>query len=73
MKLLIKVMLDMMKEIIDQRLRDEHAGFWKDSSSNDQIVSLRIIVEQTMEWQTPLYVCLIDLEKAFDSNCRQSI
>ena len=26
---------------------------------------LRVIVEQTIEWQIPLYMCFVDFEKAF--------
>jgi hypothetical protein len=31
------------------------------------IVSLRIIVEQSMEYQSPLYLLFVDYERAFDS------
>uniref|UniRef100_A0A0B7BMY3 Reverse transcriptase domain-containing protein n=2 Tax=Arion vulgaris TaxID=1028688 RepID=A0A0B7BMY3_9EUPU len=72
-KVLTRVILDRMKDAIDQRLRDEQAGFRKDRSCNDQIATLRIIVEQTMEWQAPLYVCFVDFEKAFDSIDRKSM
>ena len=30
-------------------------------------------MEQTIEWQSPLYVCFVDFEKAFDSIDRQAI
>ena len=72
-KVLTRVILERMKNAIDQKLRDEQAGFRKDRSCTDQIATLRIIVEQTIEWQTPLYVCFIDFEKAFDSVDRDSI
>nr|KAG5686358.1 hypothetical protein BaRGS_026819 [Batillaria attramentaria] len=72
-KVLTRVILERMKDAIDQRLRDEQAGFRKERSCTDQIATLRIIVEQTIEWQTPLYVCFIDFEKAFDSVDRESI
>ena len=72
-KVLTRIILERMKKSIDQKLRDEQAGFRKERSYNDQIATLRVIVEQTMEWQTPLYVCFIDFEKAFDSVDRQAI
>ena len=72
-KVLTRIILDRMKDAIDQRLRDEQAGFRKDRSCNDQIATLRIIVEQAMEWQAPLYVCFVDFEKAFDSIDRKSM
>lgn len=48
-------------------MRDEQAGFRQERSCVDQIATLRIIVEQTIEWQTSLYMNFIDFEKAFDS------
>nr|KAG5707948.1 hypothetical protein BaRGS_031679 [Batillaria attramentaria] len=40
-------------------------------SCADQIASLRIIVEQSLKWNSPLYISFIDYEKAFDSVDRE--
>ena len=56
-----------MKTEVDKVLRDEQAGFRQERSCTDQIATLRIIIEQTIEWQTSLYLTFIDFEKAFDS------
>ena len=72
-KVLTKIILERMKDALDQTLRDEQAGFRKERSCTDQIATLRVIVEQTIEWQTPLYICFVDFEKAFDSIDRQTI
>ncbi|VDP59032.1 unnamed protein product [Schistosoma curassoni] len=56
-----------MKDTIDAQLRGEQAGFRKDRSCTDQIATLRIIVEQSVEWNSSLYINSIDYEKAFDS------
>ena len=68
-----KIILERMKDAIDNVLRDEQAGFRKKRSCADQIATLRIVVEQSIEWQSSLYTCLIDFEKAFDSVDRESI
>ena len=52
-------------------MRDKQAGFRKDRSCIDQIPTLQIIVEQTIEWSSSLYVLFVDFEKAFDSLDRQ--
>ncbi|XP_059146612.1 uncharacterized protein LOC131934570 [Physella acuta] len=70
---LTRVILDRMKEAVDLKLREEQAGFRKERSCTDQIATLRIIVEQTIEWQAPLYICFVDFEKTFDSVDRQTI
>lgn len=72
-KVLNRILLDRMKEAVDTKLRDEQAGFRKNRSCPDQIASLRIIVEQSLEWKSPLYINFIDYEKAFDSVDRESL
>ena len=55
-KVITRFILERMKESIDQKLLDEQAGFKKERSFTDQIAILTVIVEQAMEFQTPLYV-----------------
>ena len=56
---------------MEQYLRKEQAGFRKHQSCNDLINTLRIILEQIVEWQTILYTTFIDFEEAFDSVKRE--
>ena len=72
-KVLNRILLERMKEAVDPKLRDQQAGFRKNRSCADQIASLRIIVEQSLEWNSPLYVNFIDYEKAFDSVDRETL
>ena len=66
-KILCSVILQRIKTEVDKTLRDEQAGFRQERSCVDQIATLRIIVEQTIEWQTSLCINFIDFEKVFDS------
>ena len=72
-KVLNRILLERMKEAVDPKLRDQQAGFRQNRSCADQIASLRIIVEQSLEWNSPLYVNFIDYEKAFDSVDRETL
>ena len=72
-KVLTRVILNRIKVVIDEALRDEPVGFRKDRSCIDQIATLRIIVEQTIEWSSPLYLLFVDFEKAFDSLDREAM
>ena len=54
-----------MKGEVDKTLREEQAGFRQDRSCTDQIATLRIIVEQSIEF--------VDYEKAFDSLDRDTL
>ena len=56
-----------MREAVDRILRENQAGFRPSRSTADQITTLRIIVEQSLEWRAALCINFIDYEKAFDS------
>ncbi|KAI0216279.1 hypothetical protein LSAT2_031691, partial [Lamellibrachia satsuma] len=62
-----------MKDMVDPTLRDQQAGFRQNRSCLDQIATLRIIVEQSLEWNSSLYVNFVDYEKAFDSVDRKTL
>ena len=72
-KVLNRILLERMTEAVNPKLRDQQAGFWRNRSCADQIASLRIIVEQSLEWNSPLYINFIDYEKAFDSVDRETL
>ncbi|VDO57782.1 unnamed protein product [Schistosoma margrebowiei] len=67
------MLLNRMKDAVDAQLRDQQAGFRKDRSCTDQIATLQIIVEQSVEWNSSLYINVIDYEKAFDSVDRRTL
>ena len=64
-KLFCRVILERIKIVLDAKLRVEQAGFRAGRSCTDQIATLRIIVEQSIEWQSSLYINFIDFEQAF--------
>ena len=66
-KVFNRVILERVKDTVDSELRDQQAGFRKNKTCMDQIATLRIIVEQSLEWNSSLYINFIDYEKAFDS------
>ena len=48
-KMLNRIILERLKAGLDKRVRNEQAGFQKERSCTDQIATLRIIVEQSLE------------------------
>ena len=72
-KVLNRVLLERMKAAVDPKLRDQQAGFRRNRSCADQIASPRIIVEQSLKWNSPLYINFIDFEKAFNSVDRETL
>ena len=72
-KVLNIIILEWVNGEVDQTLHEEQAGFRQDRSCTDQIATLRIIVEQSVEWNTSLYVNFVDYEKAFDNLDRETL
>ena len=66
-KVFNRILLERMKDTLDGALRENQACFCKNRSCVDQIAALRIVVEQSEEWSSPLLVNFIDYEGAFDS------
>ena len=58
------VLLNRIDLAIDTKLRQEQAGFRKGKGCIDQIVASRNIMEQCLEWNTPLSINFIDFRKA---------
>ena len=48
-KVLNRIILERVREAVNPKLRDQQAGFRRNRSCLDQIASLRIIVDQSME------------------------
>ena len=72
-KILTRIILERLKKALDETLREEKAGFCQDTSCTDHITMPQIIMERSLEWQTPLYSVFIDFQKAFDSVDRDVI
>ena len=52
-KVLNRILLERLKEAVDPKLWDQQAGFRQNRSCADQIASLCIIMEQSLEWNSP--------------------
>ncbi|VDP48837.1 unnamed protein product [Schistosoma curassoni] len=68
-----RMLLNWLEYSVEIQLQDQQAGFRKDRSCTDRIPTLRIIVEQSVEWNSSLYINFIDYEKAFDSVDRRTL
>uniref|UniRef100_A0A034VWX2 LINE-1 reverse transcriptase-like protein n=1 Tax=Bactrocera dorsalis TaxID=27457 RepID=A0A034VWX2_BACDO len=66
-KIIAHIIHKRLSDSLMHGLRKEQAGFRPHCSCVDHINTLRVIVEQSAKWRTPLYLCFIDFEKAFDT------
>ena len=72
-KVYARVLLDRINHVVEQRLLENQCGFRPGRSCVDHIFSLRQLMEKSREWKRPLYVCFIDLRKAYDSVNRDAL
>ena len=72
-KVLNRIILERLKNEVDNILRDHQAGFRQDRGCIYQIATPRIIVEQSMEFDSSLYINFVDYEKAVDSLDRDTL
>ena len=72
-KVFTRIILNRVKDAADSIIRQEQAGFRKGRSCIDHIFTLRQILEQSTEWNSPIYTMFIDFTKAFDSLHRESL
>jgi hypothetical protein len=54
------------KHLLPQQ-SEEQAAYRKSFSTEDHLLSLTLLVEGTLEWNAPLWLALVDFEKAFDT------
>ena len=66
-KVFMRVLLNRIRPKIEEKLREEQAGFRGGRSTVDQVFALRQILEKRWEYALPVYCAFIDLEKAYDS------
>jgi len=66
-KLVTTILCQRLSDKLEPLLRKEKAGFRSHRSCVDQINTLRIVVEQSLEYRSPLYMIFVDFERAFDS------
>ena len=72
-KIFCSVLLNRIEKALDAILRKKQAGFRKGKGCIDQIYALKNIIEQSIEWKTPLFIYFIDFKKAFDSIHRATL
>ena len=62
-----KAILNHLRPMVKALLRENQCDFHCNRSCADQIFSLRMLIEKAGDFRWPLYICFIDLRKAYDS------
>ena len=72
-KVFCQVIQNRLKEKANRALRENQCGFRKGRGCTDHLFSLRILMEKAREFHAPLYMCFVDLKKAYDSVNRNAL
>ena len=72
-KVFNRVPLNVLKHAVDPHLRDHQAGIRMNRSCTDQIATVPIILEQSLERNSPLCVSCIDWAMTFDNVDRKCL
>ena len=67
------IILQHLQQKLDQHLRDEQHGFRPGRSYADLIFPLKMLVEDSKEWNKKPCLLFVDLEKALDSVDREML
>ena len=72
-KILATIIYSRLKEELEPKMRPEQAGFKSNRACVDHINTIRIIVEQSVEFCSPLQLVFIDFQQAFDTLAHDAI
>ena len=65
-KVMLKILLTRLQQLMNWELPDVQAGFRKGRGNRDQIANIHWIIKKAREFQKNIYFCFIDYAKVFD-------
>ena len=65
-KLYARILEERIQEQMEEKMEDSRAGFRRNRSTQDQIYTVRQIIEKAIKQGKDIRLCFIDFEKAFD-------
>ena len=66
-KVFARAMLNRMKHYVEEQLSEFQCGFRAKRGCCDQLFSTKILMQRAKEFNVPVFLCFIDLCKAYDS------
>ena len=72
-KIFSRAILNWLKPFAELFLCENQCGFHQDRGYADHLFFLRVLMEKAREFHKPIYICFIDLRKAYDSVNRNSL
>jgi len=72
-KLYAKVLEARVRMVVESRISDEQSGFRPGRSTTDQVFTLKQVFEKSWEYNIPVFMAFVDLEKAYDRMPRDKL
>ena len=72
-KLYGRVLIGRVKRVTEKNIGEEQGGFREGRGCVDQVFTLRMVAEKYREKKKDLFLCFMDLEKAYDRVCRKKL
>lgn len=72
-KVLSKCLLNRMRFKVEQSISHEQLGFRQSYGTRDNLHIVRQIIEKSEEYRMPLFLCFLDISKAFDTVTHHAI
>jgi hypothetical protein len=70
-KIFSRIILNRIHDLVDCQLLEIQSGFRSNRSTIDQIFTLKMTMEKRRAFNKPLFMCFIDITKAYDSVNRE--
>ena len=68
-----RILIERVKVVTDGSIGEEQGGFKEGRECVDQVYTLRMLMERFRDKKIDLYVCFLDLEKAYDRISRRKM
>ena len=70
-KIFSRIILNRVQAYLGKQIMEQQAGFQSNRSTIDHIFTLKMLMEKTRDYNKSLFICFIDIQKAYDSIHRE--
>jgi len=67
------VILDRIKVSVNAKMREEQAGFTRVKRSHPDQIMILVIINQSLELKSPLYIYFLEFKKTFDIDHKEDM